>query len=199
MGKEQPPEYYDQIYKRSDEYRKHWTHSRYVRVWDAMASYLDKQVMVIDLGCGVGQAAAMMRSMGFEKYMGVDSSFEAIRIATGADSPFLNEPQYSFVLGDVFKIADQFNDNLCSVTCQFFISETLEHIEKDTELLKILQRKVPDGKIAISVPTFNDPSHVRHFKDEKDASARYAPFINIEISKQIGPWIVICGTLIKPL
>ena len=158
-----------------------------------MVSYLDKEVLTIDLGCGVGQTAGLLHSLGFEKYYGVDFSMQAIKLAVGCDG--VSHPGYSFTCADIL----EFSQLPVTVKAQYFISETLEHIICDTELLENLTKSSPGSMIALSVPTFNDPAHVRHFKGVKDAVDRYSPFIDVEVSKQIGPWIVICGTLIKPL
>jgi 2-polyprenyl-3-methyl-5-hydroxy-6-metoxy-1,4-benzoquinol methylase len=159
-----------------------------------MVSYLDKEVLTIDLGCGVGQAAGMLHSLGFKHYHGVDFSEKAIQLA----QENIKHNKYHFKCSDIFTFVENIPDGRCCFSQQFFISETLEHITGDTDLIATIAKKCPDSLIALSVPTFNDPAHVRHFKGVKDAVDRYSPFIDVEVSKQIGPWIVVAGRLKQP-
>lgn len=191
MGKEQPASYYDAAYKKAPEYSKHWKQSRYLKVWQRMLQRFDKKKRVLDFGCGVGQTASLMIDMGFDRYMGVDFSSQAIAMAK---ETHLVQPNYSFHVADVFEFAS----NIPQVepeSEQIFCSETLEHIQRDVELLQLIQQKFSGCRIAISVPTFDDPGHVRHFKSAQEAKARYSPFINVEDLSQIGPWIIIQGKL----
>lgn len=201
MGKEQSASYYDAIYSKSKEYEKPWYESRYMRVWQRMAQKFDPDKMVIDLGCGVGQTAGFLYSEGFTDYVGVDFSKEAIELAKGR---FKNIKHYKFYCCDIVgyltdcdshEIVPENNPE----KKQFFCSETLEHISDDTGLLRLLAGKFPASRIAISVPTFDDPSHVRVFKSVTDAKERYKPFIDIDDSSQIGPWIILQGKLANQL
>jgi SAM-dependent methyltransferase len=157
-----------------------------------MAERLDKNIMVFDLGCGPGQTAGLLHSLGFEKYCGIDFSKQAIEMAKQAGGCFSG---YKFEVDDLFNYIEKIPDGFCSASQQIFCSETLEHIEKDVELLDLLRTKFPGSRIAISVPTFDDPGHVRHFKSTKEAKDRYSPFIKIDDTSQIGPWIIIQGIL----
>jgi 2-polyprenyl-3-methyl-5-hydroxy-6-metoxy-1,4-benzoquinol methylase len=188
MGKEQPAEYYDKGYLSAAEYLKPLKESRYLKVWQAMADYLDKEVAVIDLGCGVGQTAQMFHDQEFLMYLGVDFSSEAIKKAKEHQ---LGE-DYDFMCSDLF----QFMDHLPELGhVQWFCSETLEHITDDLKLLSEIKKRGSGCKISISVPTFDDPAHVRHFKTPMEASLRYSKYIDIKETVKIGAWIVINGTV----
>lgn len=202
MGKEQPASYYDAIYKKSAEYDKPWHESRYLKVWQRMVQRFDKDLMVIDLGCGVGQTAQFMFiDCKIHNYIGVDFSKNAIDLARkkreqgdsmGSLFGFCNMDLFEWVSG-----LDMEGKN--PLQFQFFCSETLEHISDDTGLLRLLSERFPGSRIAISVPTFNDPSHVRVFKSVTEAKDRYKSFIEVDDSSQIGPWIILQGKLAKQL
>lgn len=194
MGKEQSASYYDAIYSKSKEYEKPWYESRYLRVWQRMAQKFDKDRHILDLGCGVGQAAQMLLQEGFKRYRGVDFSLEAILKARSKTI----EPSYMFICEDLFAYVAGYDTDFYGIS-QVFISETLEHISDDTGLLRLLAQKFPASRIAISVPTFDDTSHVRVFKSVTEAKDRYKPFIDIDDSSQIGPWIILQGKLANQL
>jgi trans-aconitate methyltransferase len=198
MGKEQNSAYYDKIYRTSTEYAKPWQESRYRKVWERMIQRFDKDKPVHDLGCGVGQVAQMLLHEGFKEYYGVDFSQDAIE---KAKSLFPDSSPTMFRCIDVFKYIENCkNPEIYEPKSQqFFCSETLEHISDDTGLLSLLAQKFPGSPVAISVPTFDDPSHVRHFKSAAEAKLRYGKFLtNIDVS-QIGPWIIIQGKFANQL
>ena len=158
-----------------------------------MVQRFDKEDPVIDLGCGVGQTACFMHNEGFENYRGCDFSDEAINRAKQLIGHI---PSYKFYVNDIFTFVNRL-PTVCND--QFFCSETLEHITDDTGLLRLLAERFPGSRIAISVPTFDDPSHVRVFKSVTEAKDRYKPFIDVDDSSQIGPWIILQGKLAKQL
>ena len=199
MGKEQPASYYDAIYSKSKEYDKPWHESRYLKVWQRMIQRFDKNNGVVDLGCGVGQTAQALHASGFRHYIGIDFSAEAIRKAKENNRHLEN---YHFLCNDLFhevKVTASGKRKKEYEKIQFFCSETLEHITDDTGLLRLLAERFPGSRISISVPTFNDPSHVRVFKSVTEAKGRYKDFIDVDDSSQIGPWIILQGKLAKQL
>jgi SAM-dependent methyltransferase len=190
MGKEQPASYYDAAYKTAKEYQKPWQQSRYLKVWERMVQRFDKSIPVIDLGCGVGQTAEMLHANDFLMYLGVDFSAEAILKAKAIG---LSE-DYNFLCLDLFRFV---KTSTLDEEIQIFCSETLEHIHQDVALIELLKTKFPGSRIAISVPTFDDPSHVRHFKSPSEVKLRYCPYIKVEDMSQIGPWIILQGKLLE--
>lgn len=198
MGKEQPASYYDAIYSKSKEYEKPWHESRYLKVWQRMIQRFDKEKAVHDLGCGVGQTAQMLLNEGFKEYYGVDFSKGAI---DKARSLFPDGSPTMFRCIDLFNYIQNCKhpEFYEPQSQQFFCSETLEHITDDTGLLRLLAERFPGSRIAISVPTFDDPSHVRVFKSVTEAKGRYKDFIDVDDSSQIGPWIILQGKLAKQL
>jgi SAM-dependent methyltransferase len=206
MGKQQPASYYDQVYSNSQEYSKPWQNSRYVKVWERMVQRFNKELSVHDLGCGVGQTAHFMKDQGFKFYYGVDFSEIAIeKAAKSSENSYLRkngkscrwENGYYFRCRGIIDYISSYNPEShgLSELNQFFLSEVLEHIENDEAILAVLSQKFTGSRISLSVPTFDDKSHVRHFKSTISVKERYSPFINIQDLSQIGPWIIVQGRL----
>lgn len=188
MGKEQQSDYYDAIYSKSDEYKKHWKESRYLKLWQAVKDHLDKTKSVIDIGCGPGQFANMLAESEFATYLGVDFSKQAIKQARELNKAYLKN--FRFECLDLFKY-----DFFSPVDGQFVIMETLEHIEKDVEFLVSLKTHNQGKKVIITVPTFDDAGHARYYGTVKEWKERFDPFIDIKKTEKIGPWVLIIAEL----
>lgn len=172
MGKELNSAYYDNVYKVSKEYKKDYRQSVYFPLWQELETLLEKDVPVIDIGCGVGQCAKFLIEKKY-LYCGIDFSKEAICIAQ------IENPTGGFLCGDLFTF-DYNNVLKKDEKVQFLISETLEHIENDILLLNKLKSERPKSNIVISVPTFDSAGHVRHFKNPAEAWERYSKTMYIE-------------------
>jgi len=164
-GREQGPAWYDQIYERPLDYHEHYTRSRYYFLWVVVADRILRAGgrSVLDLGCGPGQFAALLRDKGVLGYLGLDFSDGAIALARSAcpefrfdvadiiASPVLNEDPYDVVVG----------------------LEFLEHVEADRGVL----RRIRSGASFYgTVPNFPDPAHVRYFENTEAVRARYTEF-----------------------
>lgn len=187
MGKEQNNQYYDAIYGKSDEYVKHYLKSRYLNLWKEVLKSLDLKTPVLDIGCGPGQLAEMLHDNGLEQehYIGVDFSSEAILMAKR------KLPMHNLICEDIFRLNyDMFPG------AQVLICETLEHIEKDLDLIATIQKSLHGNRFVFTVPTFDDPGHVRHFKSWEEALERYGKSVyKVERCERFGAWIVIAGIL----
>lgn len=163
-GVEQPPEFYDQTYTTKAHWKKHYTASHYYPLWTVIADRLRhlQAKTVIDIGCGPGQVACLLRDLHIPQYIGLD--FSPARIAQARSIC----PGYEFVVADVFK------DNILEVgdyDC-VLIMEFLEHVEQD---IAVLQQIRPSTTILATVPNFPAAGHVRHFDSIEAVKARYAP------------------------
>lgn len=166
-GRERPSGYYDEIYRRSTEYRKPYSESMYYYLWCVLVDRMRPGEMkcVLDIGCGPGQLAAFMHDRGLPAYVGLDFSEATIEMARRAC------PQYQFVCEDVFT-SKVFNDVPYDAVV---LTEFLEHIEKDVE---ILGRIRPGARVYGTVPNFPDPGHVRCFESCQAVAARYASLLD---------------------
>jgi len=117
----------------------------------------------LDVGCGSGQLASLLKDKGIERYCGID--FSAKRIVQAKQAC----PEFDFVQADAFG-TDLFEtygyDAL--VTTEF-----LEHVEGDLDIIF----KIRSGaRFLGTVPNFPFESHVRHFRDANEVAARYGPY-----------------------
>jgi 2-polyprenyl-3-methyl-5-hydroxy-6-metoxy-1,4-benzoquinol methylase len=117
---------------------------------------------VLDIGCGAGQMATLLRDKGIPHYIGID--FSPARIAYARKIC----PEYKFIEVDVFETSI-FNTELYDAV---LATEFLEHIEHDIELVA---RFRPGVIFLGTVPNFPSPAHVRHFKSKEEVILRYNP------------------------
>jgi len=117
---------------------------------------------ILDIGCGPGQVACLLRDIGVPQYKGLD--FSPARLARAREVC----PEFEFVAADVFQ-----DDSLESYPYDcVLMMEFLEHIERD---LDVLQRVCPGTSVLATVPNFPAAGHVRHFADPREVEARYRP------------------------
>ncbi len=154
--------YYNDMYRDIDEYRKHYTASRYYFLWCVIVDRLKRAGVksVLEIGCGAGQFASLLRDAGVPNYCGVDLSETAIRAARATCT------EYTFVAASAFdtNLLEQLDyDTVISL-------EFLEHVNEDVAVLdRIRQGK----KFYGSVPNFPYESHVRHFTNCQQVAERY--------------------------
>lgn len=155
--------WYDQSFVLSDEYRRHYTESHYYFLWSVIADRITRYKIrtILDIGCGPGQLALLLRDKGVKEYYGIDFSPKRIEWAKK------NCPDFTFIVEDAFE-TDLFETfRYDAVIC----TEFLEHIEQDIE---IITRIRSGARFYGSVPNFPSTSHVRHFRNSSDVYDRYA-------------------------
>jgi len=145
---EKKSDYYDKLFLNNSDM------SRYKAIHELICELVGNSV-VLDVGCGTGELQNYIK-----QYYGFDFSKEAIKIA--------NNP--NVWVGDVY---DEKNYDDCGIEI-FVITEVLEHVD-DKKVLA----NVPKGKKVIcSVPSFDDPSHLRTYNRET-VDIRIGEFLNI--------------------
>ena len=164
---EKGAEWYDGTFERNDRWMSHYTTSGYYFLWTVILDRIQRQGVhsILEIGCGSGQLACLIRDREVENYHGFD--FSPLRLA-----------QAKKVCKEFkFSVEDAFETNLfttydydCIVCTEF-----LEHVEGDIEVLRRIR---PGTTFFGTVPNFPFTSHVRHFDGEADVSARYGQCFN---------------------
>jgi 2-polyprenyl-3-methyl-5-hydroxy-6-metoxy-1,4-benzoquinol methylase len=157
-----PAAWYDTVYQTSTEYRLHYTESRYYFLWTVIVDRLmgAQQPLVLDLGCGPGQFAALLRDKGIQNYRGLDFSRTCIEQARQRC------PAFQFDVVDISAtplLAESVYDTVIAL-------EFLEHVEQEIDVIRRLRK---GARFLASVPNFPYTSHVRHFSSTQEVQDRY--------------------------
>lgn len=151
-------------------YHRHYKQSFYYPSWQQAMSYLlplNRDTSILEIGCGPGQFANMLFDNGFTNYIGFDYAAEGVALAKQNNPERANQ----FVVGDAFQ-TELMEKEYGLVIC----FEVLEHVQND---LTLLQRIRPGTRVLLSVPNFNDPYHVRYFKNKDEVWERYSQVVRI--------------------
>ena len=162
---EKDPEWYDKAFEANNHWCKHYTESPYYFLWTVIVDRIVRENVdsILDIGCGSGQLASLLRDKGIKAYQGFDFSSKRIEQAKKVCPEFL------------FTVDDAFQTNLFStydynaVVC----TEFLEHVERDIE---IITRIKSGTKFYGTVPNFPYVSHVRHFIERNQVYSRYKKY-----------------------
>ena len=183
--------HYDEVFKTDKEYQSHYKDSRYFNIWKQIVDFVKeiRDPRILDVGCGTGQLGHYLEDEGMGSYFGFDFSKEAIRVARSLSLRW-------------FSVGDAYNGNMYTQTNYntVIISEVLEHLDYDLEVLKNIK---PGANIIFSVPRFLCNGHMRCFVEDWQVENRYHDLIKIEkivkvdnIKKTDKLWIVAKGVMI---
>lgn len=156
-------EWYDASFEASGDWSSHYTASEYYFLWTVIVDRIQRAgaKSILEIGCGPGQLARLLRDKTGCKYAGFDFSEKRVEYARKSN------PDLSFLHQDAFK-TDLFT------TCDYdtvVCTEFLEHVEGDTVVLDKIRK---GSRFYGTVPNFPFTSHVRHFRDEDEVRSRYA-------------------------
>jgi ubiquinone/menaquinone biosynthesis C-methylase UbiE len=191
MGKERDADWYDGMFtipKVKAKYTKPYTASVYYPMWQEAIKHIKPEDKVIDVGCGPGQLAAMIRDrVNPASYTGIDFSPLAIKLAKEICPAYRN----NFICANLFKLG--FQKHPYNTVAAF---EILEHVNEDLKLLDSL-RPVTNKEVKFigGVPDFKSPSHVRHFTTVEQIYNRYNKFIKKLTIKQFEHRYLLIGKL----
>ncbi|PAF43011.1 methyltransferase domain-containing protein [Helicobacter sp. 11S03491-1] len=157
--------FYDNLYLSSEIYTKDYQENIYYPGWkfayEILENYGIHQVDVLDIGCGNGIFANMLYKKNIPKYIGIDFSPQAIKMAQNK-TPHWKE---YFIQEDIFSSV-----NIKKPHTHICLFEVLEHINKDLEIL----RQIPSHThIIASVPNFYSQGHIRIFENITQIKHRY--------------------------
>lgn len=161
-GRERGPEWYDESFQRGKKWRKHYTRSRYYPMWAVISDRILRAGVesVLDVGCGPGQMASLLRDRGLPRYLGMDFSPERVEWARKVC------PEFDFVVADAFETDLFQTHDYDAIVC----TEFLEHVEED---LAVIGKLRAGTRFYGSVPNFPFESHVRHFSSAGEVHERY--------------------------
>lgn len=168
-GAAMPSSYYDRVYRNKDAYKVDYPSSRYYFIWSIVADRLARENGhgILDLGCGPGQFAQLLRDRGIDEYVGVDFSEASIDIARRL-APFYEFKHADLTDPEALKRLETEYDTVV-------LLEVLEHLDEDLELLSRIR---PGARVIFSVPDFDAVGHVRFFATEAEVEERYAPLFS---------------------
>ena len=180
MGVEMGPEHYDKVYASTELYRLHYTESRCYRLWTAVLRFLSvfQAPSILEIGCGTGQFAHLLWDKGYRNYLGFDFSTQAIQIA-------------KCVCDQSFVVADAREPDAYAHDYDLVIAvDVLEHVEDDFGILGQIAKETP---LIFTLPTFDDPAHVRWFRHPDEIYERYGHNIGFTGVSFVEPWFACLG------
>jgi len=170
MGIERDHHYYDLMYQGAPIRQKARDEQPWTVLWEAVAkACVVLGQPVIDCGCGDGHLVHYLNKYGSEvAYKGLDFSSIALERAKAA---YGDRPNTRFIRAT-------FPDDIPWDTEHTYVfCEVLEHITDDRRCL----HQVPIlADVILTLPTKDDPSHVRFFKKLNAAIERYRDVIAFE-------------------
>lgn len=158
-NKEQDSKYYDKIYSTVPQ--------KVVPRQREVAKHIEFSIEhpnILDVGCGCGTFAEVVNGV-FWEYRGFDFSAEAIEQAK-------KHRGFNFWVGDVYNPQNYLPLDYNVIVC----GQVLEHVDD----LKLISRFPKNVHIICTVPTFNDPAHVRYYDSVGDVYNRFCDSMNIE-------------------
>ena len=171
MGEQQGSEYYDGLWRKMEDVPE--VFDNWKPLWRAIASEIEDRKIrgVVDVGCGLGHLAELLyHNENIDRYLGIDFSEYAI---AKCRERTLREG-FEFLQRDVLKEGVPYMTDGIGGNAYVFC-EILEHVNDDYSLLEC----VPDGDtIILTVPTFDDAGHVRHFLESWRVAQRYKDYFH---------------------
>jgi len=163
---------YDQIYAEGGAehiYEVPYRHSGYYPLFKQVARELKVRHVkaLLEVGCGSGGLAHLLKDRGGVRYRGFD--FSAVAVDRARERLGQVDP---FFVGDA-RNAESYAGEFDTIVC----TEVLEHIEAD---LEVVSRWRPGITCVCSVPNFDADNHVRFFRSEAEVVARYGKLIDID-------------------
>lgn len=163
---------------------------QYHGLWQLVVDRIRDGDVVVDLGCGAGHLAQMTTRAKDVRYRGYDFSEAALALARK------RAPTAAFFRWDASREPVPHPTRLPTT---YVSTEFMEHVADDLGVL----RQIPAGaSVIITVPSRDDPGHVRFFATLKEAKARYAQVLDLTDAlrhevpawRKDAAWYLLAGT-----
>lgn len=178
MGEYKDKEYYDKIYLSSEKYKCNYNDSPYYDLWEECIKHIPDYSDILEVGCGVGQFYEMIIN---KKYINNYIGFDFSKIAID-----MHPSKFAYV-GDARNKNEYPSENHYNfIICK----EVLEHLADDID---VIRKWKSNTSFLITVPCFNDPAHVRYFKNINEVRDRYTKHLNIKDIIICDKWFIILG------
>lgn len=154
-------DFYNKVFTNSKRYNCSYQESPDYRIgmWPIVMEFIKNGSRILELGCGTGQLAEMIKDNKEVEYLGVDFSEVAIKKARE------RVPEYEFKCYDLredLSFIETYNPDLV-LAFEFF-----EHIENDLRVINAVS-----CDILFSVPSFPAKQHTRCFNTIDEVLQRY--------------------------
>jgi SAM-dependent methyltransferase len=134
---------------------------------------------VLEVGCGSGLFAELLIRDTEIAYRGFDFSPAGIAHAR------TRVPGADFFVGNALA-ADSYCGEYACIVC----AEVLEHSHDDLDVIALWPRGTA---FVCSVPNFDYPTHVRHFRTEQDVRGRYGTALDIHSIHRVAASAIAAG------
>lgn len=173
MGQEVGATVYDELHT-DDESGVPTEKSIYYPLFRRIADEVERRHIgsVLEVGCGTGRLAEMLMARASVQYLGFDFSPVGTRKAVERTG----KPN-AFFLADALEAAS-YEGPYEAVVC----TEVLEHIDRDLEVIGLWRAGT---HCFCTVPNFDYPTHVRHFRHEDEVRERYGRLIEIDMIERV--------------
>ena len=131
--------------------------SRYEEIYETVAKRVDGK-SVVDFGCGTAELRRLI-----DDYRGYDFSKRAVEIA--------GDDRVRF--GDMYSLLDDPESVKADV---WVFTEVFEHVDD----LAVIRKIPPGQRVIFSIPSFDDPAHLRMFSSGDAVEERYGKFFRLD-------------------
>lgn len=181
MGTERDAQWYDARY--SDPMSRYHHEPEmlpYIDAWMYLVESLPRRNdLLIDIGCGPGHFLSLVAALRPNlSLLGLDFSVVAVEMTNKR------------VGADVARVWNAKTDPLPQ-SQMYVTTEFLEHVENDLAVLEQIPHR---AWVGLTVPTRDDPGHVRWFPKQQDAVDRYSKVLDLMEYSTFKHWHLLIGT-----